>query len=369
MSIDRLWYIASTAKKSLRNATISLALVSVLQSCDNATWTSTHSDKNTKINGSYYDDNDIDEYEARLPYAQQRNEPISAISQQDSLSIETMLSIHTLRSKMLDEKPTMDTIKYIALHSTEAPELQTVLYLQKSWKIHYLIKRDGTLIQYLPDSSNRLVQINHIGKETDSMYAASWDHDHYVTFKTIGIEISAMPWQKRTDAQYTIVKKFLGYLWQKYNLKQKDVFTHTMVAYTTPYWFWRKHDPVYIDRNKLWLPPASDQINRDVVAWEIAPNLLSMYQWLRKRNIWKNPWLAMTHTQAIIYLREHYMWLDNSIMLYKQRSWDMISSYAHRGEDHSAWMSIDEIDKTMKHYMPPVPIYKKKQAYKARHKK
>ena len=47
----------------------------------------------------------------------------------------------------------------------------------------------------------------------------------------------------------------------------------------------------------------------------------------------------------------------------------MISSYAHRGEDHSAWMSIDEIDKTMKHYMPPVPIYKKKQAYKARHKK
>lgn len=66
-----------------------------------------------------YDDTDINNFEASLPYADQRAQPIPAISEQDSIWIEEQRKAHTIRSLALDEKPSMDTVDYIALHSTE----------------------------------------------------------------------------------------------------------------------------------------------------------------------------------------------------------------------------------------------------------
>lgn len=36
-----------------------------------------------------------------------------------------------------------------------------------------------------------------------------WNHDAFVTFKSIGIEVCALPTQKRSDAQYEALQKLL----------------------------------------------------------------------------------------------------------------------------------------------------------------
>ena len=266
----------------------------------------------------------------------------------------------------------MDSVEYIALHSTEhlvwQKEENVVLFLQKVWKIHFIVKRDGTLVQFLPTINNNLVQVDHLGKEINKISHASWNHDPNMTYKTIWIEVSANPCQVRTEAQYMTVKKLIEYLWEKYQLTQKDIVTHTMVAYSKKYGMMRKHDPYGIDWGKLWLSPASAQINRDVVAWDIAPNLPSLYERLRKTRTWSNK-IPMNHQQAVQYLQDHYDWLNNSIVLHKQRNWWVIHSNAQRSNDSQARMTIDEIDQSMKYYTPPRKIIHKKKWTNMAHRK
>ena len=55
-----------------------------------------------------------------------------------------------------------------------------------------------------------------------------------------------------------------------------------MVAYNPAKGMMRKYDPFELDREKLDLPPNDIQINKDILAGRIAPNLISMYKRLRK---------------------------------------------------------------------------------------
>ena len=348
---NRLSNITQNTAKTIRNATIWLALISALQSCDSATGASSNtvSTEETR-NNINNEDADVVQFESTLPYAQQWNEPIPTIDEQDSMRIENQFARNTLRSNAQDEKPTMDSIDHIVLHSTghqSWQEEQTIVYLQKRWKMHFLVKRDGTIVQYLPSGSNRLVQINHIWEQSDEVSNAAWNHDKSVTFKCIWIEVSTVLFQKRNDAQYESIKKLLWYLGQKYNLIQKDILTHTMVAYSKKNGLMRKYDPYGIEWNKLWLAPASAQINKDVVSWDIAPNLTSMYERLRKPKKSSNSWWWMNHAQAIEYLQNHYSWVDNSIALHKRR-FGGISPTAQFWKIDKVWRMIADIDENMK---------------------
>ena len=364
---NKLQSSSQNTVKALRNTALAAALFATFQSCENATWSATY---NTSIKDSTentiarYNDADIDTFETYLPYAEQWNQAIPAITPEEYNWIEQQFSHNTLRADSLDNNPVMDSVEYIALHSTGdmfwTKEQGAVNYLKNKGKIHFLIKRDGTILQFLPTINNNLVQIDHLGKEENEKSNASWNHDPNVTFKTIGIEVATYSYQQWTTAQYTTIKKLLGYLGEKYHLTQKNILSHTMVAYSKEYGMIRKYDPFGIDWSKLWLPPASAQINRDVVSWDIAPNLLSLYQRLRKTRTWSNK-VPMNHQQAIQYLQDHYDWLNNSIALHRQRNNWLINFNAQRSNDSQARMTIDELDQAMQHYTPPRKIiYKKK---------
>ena len=353
---NRLSNITQNTTKTIRNATIWLALISALQSCENVTWASTTPTHIDSIKNN--EDADIHTFESWLPYFEQWNQPFPAISSEDSMRLEEQFTKNTLRSKAQDEKPTMNEVKHVVLHSTEYPENLSIVGLQWNGKIHFIIKRNWELIQYLPTTSNRLVQANHIGKWTDESSNAMWNHNPFVTFNSIWIEVCALPAEQRTEDQYITIKKLLWYLGNKYNLIQKDVITHTMVAYSKKYWLMRKHDPFGIEWEKLWLAPGSAQINKDVVTWEIAPNLVYIYERLRKPKNGKNPWWAMTHDEAISYLQYHYSWVDNAIALHKRRFWWIWSTAQHWKID-KVWRMISDINENMKNYVPKIVIQKK----------
>lgn len=368
---NRLSNITQNTTKTIRNATIWIALISALQSCENATWASWENTKIETINTINNEDADIVQFEATLPYAQQWNEPIPSINEQDSIRVENQFARNTLRSIAQDKKPTMDTVDHIVLHSTEHQpwkEEETINFLKIAWKMHFIVKRNGEIIQYLPSQSDRLVQVNHIGKWDDESSNAMWNHDHFVTFKSIWIEVSALPTQKRSDAQYEALQKLLWYLGKKYNLIQKDIITHTMVAYSKQYGLMRKQDPFGIQWNRLWLAPGSAQINKDIVSWDIAPNLTSMYERLRKPRVGKNPWWAMTHEEAIAYLQYHYSWVDNAIALHKRRFW-CINPTAQFWEIEKVWWMIADINENMRLYKPKYVYTKKRVSHKTRHRR
>lgn len=365
--------ISQNTSKTVRNITLIAALFSTLQSCDNASWEPHTHYKNDSLHViPTNSDADIDSFEASLPYAQQWNQPLPKISEQDSMRIENQLKYNIIRSDSHDEKPTMDTVEHIVLHSTwNQPwkEAETIVYLRKTGKIHYLVKRDWTLLQYLPTSSDRLVQINHIGKWSDEKSNAARNRDPFITFKSIWIEVSTTLYQKWNDAQYETVKKLLWYLWEKHNLIQKDILTHTMVAYSKQYWLMRKYDPFGLEWNKLWLVPWSAQINKDVVSWNVAPNLTSMYERLRKSKTWSSPWWWMNHEEAIQYLQDNYSWVNNSIALHKQRYGLINPTNGQLVDNEKAWWNISDIETNMLTYIPKNIVYKKKQAKKAYYKK
>lgn len=287
------------------------------------------------------------------------NESYPALSEQEKKEFEKHLKRFTVRSPILSTKPVMKNVQYIALHSTGTTSPAVVDYLQKTGKVHFEIDEEGNVRTFLAPWRSELSQQNHLWEGNAPVSCASWMGDHQVTFKTIGVEVRTWPAKRRNEKQYAAVRKLLSYLMEKYKLQKRAAITHTMVAYNPSKWLMRKYDPYDLDREKLWLPPASDQLNTDIIDGRVAPNLISMYRWLRKETKGVDPGPSLTHYQAIEYLRKHYDWVDNSITLHKQRYGGKVSPRAHLATNKQAWLSIDEIDKSMITYVSPPVIEKR----------
>lgn len=372
------------SKKTLyagRNLAISAAIILTLQSWWSANnehdslWKK-NSKKNNKENTTYnitgtHNDSDVVAHTNSIPFSYTLDEFIEPLQQTTTDSLEEILEQNTIRSVALNTKSLMNSVEHIVLHSTEHLKNQlennVVIYLQKVGKIHFIVKRDWNVVQYLPSSTNNLVQIDHIWKEANPNSNATRNEDPNITYKSIWIEVSAHPWQEWSQEQYEAIKKLVQYLGAKYNLQKKDVLTHTMVAYSKQFGMMRKHDPAYINREKLDLPPSSAQINTSVVTGVIAPNLTALYKWCRKQPIWSNPGLWLSHQDAIIYLENHYAWVNDAIMIHKNRFWG-INPKANHWTNKEARLTIDEINSKFVTYTPPPQlVYKKKRTlHKAR---
>lgn len=299
------------------------------------------------------------------------NQLLAPLSQEETEQVEKMLSDYTIRCGILKDKPIMEKIEYIAIHSTGSTKPEVITYLWKTGKVHYIVLEDWSIIQYLPSDKNTLAQQNHLGKWGDPISCASWNRNDQITFETIGIEVMAGPAKKWSEKQYESLQTLLRYLSNKYGVKKWNIISHTMVAYNPTKGMMRKYDPFDVERDKLDLPPNDIQINTDVLAWRIAPNLISMYKRLRKQNYGSDPWPWYTHEEAIDYMEKHYAWINYAILLHKDANKGQINPNAHLAENPERWESIQEIDATMKNYMPPKEIIKQKKTphKKAKHKK
>lgn len=289
-------------------------------------------------------------------YQNEQNQILPPLSSEETEQMDKMLAKNTIRCGVLRDKPTMEKVNYIALHSTGSTKPEVIKYLQKTGKVHYIILQDGSIIQYLPSNRNVLAQQNHLGKWGDPISCASRDRNDQITFETIGIEIMAWAAKRRSEKEYESLEILLRYLSNKYNIKKGNIISHTMVAYNPAKGMMRKYDPFELDREKLNLPPNDIQINKDILAGRIAPNLISMYKRLRKwyRGGDPGPWYS--HEEAITYIQKHYAWVNYAILLHKDANKGQINPNAHLAKEVERWLSIEELDKFMKNYTPPVEI-------------
>lgn len=97
-------------------------------------------------------------------YQNEQNQILPPLSSEATEQMEKMLTKNTIRCKVLRDKPTMEKINYIAIHSTGSTKPEVIKYLQTTGKVHYIILQDGSIIQYLASNRNVLTQQNHLGK-------------------------------------------------------------------------------------------------------------------------------------------------------------------------------------------------------------
>lgn len=185
------------------------------------------------------------------------------------------------------------TPQYIVLHHTGAI-LDEKKDAHHNINAHFYIDRDGNLYASQTDKGPKMKmkidiektipQLNHAWLWTWS-YGAIRNGDDKITYKAIGIEIETWTTAKDkeiTPEQYKTLNELLGTLSSEYNIPEKNILTHSMVAVTWRNWTkmrWRKEDPRGFDYRKVWMKTNPfDQIDRDVANWSVDANITAIYR-------------------------------------------------------------------------------------------
>ncbi|MBI5871980.1 N-acetylmuramoyl-L-alanine amidase [archaeon] len=113
--------------------------------------------------------------------------------------------------------------EYIVLHTTEAPNTNSLNMVRRYGLANYLVQTDGSIKQII--DKNKLAR--HVGR---SMWEGRTNLDNWA----IGIEVVGYHDKLITKAQFKSLKELLDQLQGIYNISDKDVIPHSMVAYGGP---------------------------------------------------------------------------------------------------------------------------------------
>ncbi len=194
------------------------------------------------------------------------------------------------------------TPQYIILHHTAS-----MIDEDKKWyakiNAHFYVDRNGEIYQSMPNKwihgkkkihLGSLPKLNHAGK-WNGAYAALWDGDANITYKSIWIEIENSEKDQNvamTSAQYTALTWLLWELSSTYNIPEKNIITHSMVWVTgvkiknkISYRRWRKEDPWGFDHTKVGMKTDPfAQLDKDVVSGKVASNIVYIKRDRQRRN-------------------------------------------------------------------------------------
>ena len=133
--------------------------------------------------------------------------------------------------------------KYIIVHTSELGLKYTLRVVSKGkWvhnghkrthggHAHYVIARDGRTYRIL----DKKWVADHAGR-------SMWDGDTHLSRLSIGIELVGYHYTPITKAQYRAVGKLIEILQGVYDLDDRDVLTHSQIAYGVPNrWVKKKH--------------------------------------------------------------------------------------------------------------------------------
>jgi N-acetyl-anhydromuramyl-L-alanine amidase AmpD len=121
--------------------------------------------------------------------------------------------------------------KYIILHTTEGNGPGSLSRIKRYGLANFMVDYDGKI--YRTISENRLAK--HAGR---SMWNGTRGLDDY----SIGIEVVGYHDRNITSAQYSSLKSLLDWLKAKEGISDRNVLTHSMVAYGAPNrWHSRSH--------------------------------------------------------------------------------------------------------------------------------
>lgn len=205
----------------------------------------------------------------------------------------------------------------VVIHTTEGNHEG----LYRNQGIHYVLRTDGTIELV----RNLDLAVDHAGIMDNSRSKAMWRGDKQPSLHTVGIEVvnralshlvksgeifieaavkmvkskqvgkrtiyytDQVPTEKAlkkgsemalkaralTQKQYASLKQLLHWLGHEFNLKKSDIWTHSMVA-TSKYGRGRKSDPPILDWAELGLPDNHWQLDQDVLAGQVNPNLYTI---------------------------------------------------------------------------------------------
>lgn len=131
--------------------------------------------------------------------------------------------------------------RFIIVHTSEAGKVSTLRTLSQGKSMgsyrtvgghaNYLVTRDGQVYRIL----HHLYRADHSG-------LSMWNGLEDISSHSVGIELVGYHYGTITDAQYRSLTRLLDILQRVYNIKDKNVLTHSQVAYGRPnQWFKRLH--------------------------------------------------------------------------------------------------------------------------------
>ncbi len=121
------------------------------------------------------------------------------------------------------KRPRRPYTRYIVLHTTEGKEEGSLRKIVRFGEAHYFVSRSGIVL--------RIIDKSKIAKHTGrSMWEGRRTIDNY----SLGIEVSGYHNRDITDAQYDTLRELLRQLKSLYRIQDKDILTHSMVAYGRP---------------------------------------------------------------------------------------------------------------------------------------
>ena len=133
------------------------------------------------------------------------------------------LPISNRLSPLNRKRPRRPYTRYIVLHTTEGEEQGSLEKIIRRGEAHYCVTYSGKVY--------RIIDKEKIAKHAGrSMWEGRTTIDNY----SIGIEVVGYHNRDIREAQYTSLRELLRQLKSIYNIPDKNVLTHSMVAYGLP---------------------------------------------------------------------------------------------------------------------------------------
>jgi N-acetyl-anhydromuramyl-L-alanine amidase AmpD len=126
-------------------------------------------------------------------------------------------------SKWNTKRPVRAKTSFIVLHTTEGSNTSSLNAVVKQGTCNFLVTTTGNV--YTVISTNRVAK--HAGR-------SMWNRKTNLSNTSIGIEVVGYHDRKPTVKQISVLKKLIYSLKKSYRLTDKQVVTHSMIAFDTP---------------------------------------------------------------------------------------------------------------------------------------
>jgi N-acetylmuramoyl-L-alanine amidase len=133
------------------------------------------------------------------------------------------LSISNRLSPLNSKRPRRRHTRYIVLHTTEGNEAGSLAKVVRFGEAHYFVTNSGHVY--------RIIDKDKIAKHAGR---SMWEGRTAIDNWSIGIEVEGYHNKDIKEAQYTALRELLRQLKALYHITDKNVLTHSMVAYGRP---------------------------------------------------------------------------------------------------------------------------------------
>lgn len=138
------------------------------------------------------------------------------------------LDIRDRLSPMNVKRPTRPFTRYVILHTTEGKEEGSLKKVWKRGEAHYFVGKNGSVYRIIQRSKIA----THAGRSL-------WEGNRVIDNYSIGIEVVGYHDRDITAAQYASLAELLRQLKSLYDISDRQILTHSMVAYGRPNRFHR----------------------------------------------------------------------------------------------------------------------------------